>query len=314
VACPRPDVRRPDKLAGIGHAGIERHNVEVISEPGNQAGDQVSRPRRGIGPVNGRLAHEIRVADGHDVGRRRPVDPHWRERTVASDAAAPRVDEHAGEIADVIGVHVGEEYRSQARKVESRVRIRRRRPATAVDQQHVPVDDERRADPGPARHGHRCSGRPQQDQFCGHAPSRARASARQKPSQCREGLPGNRDGQPGRIGAGPAQATHPDPAHGAVGSGDQRGIRAGVALPHDARVAGDSEGNGARDRHPVHESGLVVVVGDRVVLGGAVSQMAVSPDRQFQRTVFSSRVRCRCSKAKRSAESELDSPARERTT
>jgi hypothetical protein len=64
----------------------------------------------------------------------------------------------------------------------------------------------------------------------------------------------------------------------------------------------------------VHESGLIVVVGDRVVLGGAVSQMAVSPDRQFQRTVFSSRVRCRCSKAKRSAESELDSPARERTT
>ena len=57
--------------------------------------------------------------------------------------AAPRVQEHAGQVTDVVGVQVGEEHRLQAGEAEPRAGERGRRPATAVDDEDSFINDER---------------------------------------------------------------------------------------------------------------------------------------------------------------------------
>jgi hypothetical protein len=89
-------------------------------------------------------AAEGGITGWHHVRPRRAVDLDRRQRAVVADPDAPRVEEHAGQITDVVHVKVGEEHRFQPREVESRVGEGGGRPAAAVDDEAPPVDDERR--------------------------------------------------------------------------------------------------------------------------------------------------------------------------
>ena len=53
-------------------------------------------------------------------GPRRPVDADGRERAVSAHPDAPRVEEHAGQVADVVGVKMGEEHGLQTGEVQPR--------------------------------------------------------------------------------------------------------------------------------------------------------------------------------------------------
>ena len=55
---------------------------------------------------------------------------------------APPVEQHAGQITDVIGMQVGKEHRFQTGEPESRVGATERRHADAVDDEDPLVDDE----------------------------------------------------------------------------------------------------------------------------------------------------------------------------
>jgi hypothetical protein len=62
---------------------------------------------------------------------------------VRTSADPPRIQQHAGEIAYVVSVEVGDEHRVQAPEIEARVDERRRCSATAVDDKDAVADDER---------------------------------------------------------------------------------------------------------------------------------------------------------------------------
>ena len=86
--------------------------------------------------------------------------------TVRADT--PRVDEHAGQITDVVEMEMGDEHGFQAPEIEAGVDEGRRRSTSAVHDEDSPVDDQRGRDPGAAGNGHRCGRRSQEQQFCGH--------------------------------------------------------------------------------------------------------------------------------------------------
>ena len=152
----------------VGHAGVQRHDVQVVGEGGQDVIDQVRRSGGG----------QLRVDRGHPVEHgvtlrqlrrpRRPVHPQRRQRA----AYTPRVQDHAREVADVVGVQMGQEHRFQAGEVEPRLDKRGWRPASAVDHEHPPVDDHRRRDPPAPGHRHRRARCTQQDQLSPHIASR----------------------------------------------------------------------------------------------------------------------------------------------
>src|ERR1017187_7122424 len=74
----------------------------------------------------------------------------------------------------------------------------------------------------------------------------------------------------------PPGSTEGPPGGSAARSGREVGVVAGVALADDAGVSVDPDRDVAGDRDPVQQPGLVVEVGDRVVLGGPVV-----PDRDI---------------------------------
>ena len=104
-------------------------------------------------------------------GARRPVDPDRRKRTPVARAHAPRIQQHAGQVAGVVGVEVGEPDRLQTSEVESRIHERRRRTAAAVDHEDPIIDDQRRGDPRAARDGERRARRAQEHEFGCHGDS-----------------------------------------------------------------------------------------------------------------------------------------------
>ena len=90
------NVDAPDQRAGVRHAGVQRHDVQVVGVSGQDALDQVSRARGRSFGINGRLTVEERIAFRQRFGARRPVDPDRRERAVRVLADAPRVENQAG--------------------------------------------------------------------------------------------------------------------------------------------------------------------------------------------------------------------------
>jgi hypothetical protein len=88
-----------------------------------------------------------------------------------SGSAAGRVQDHARQVADMVDVQVGKEHGLKLPEVEPRVDVGRRRPPSAVDEEDLPVDDERGRRPAaPGDRQRRPSG-PQQHQLGGHAHS-----------------------------------------------------------------------------------------------------------------------------------------------
>ena len=79
----------------------------------------------------------------HQVRARRPVDADRRQRAMSAYPHAPPVEQHAGQITDVIGMQVGKEHRFQTGEPESRADEPGRRPAAAVDDENPVVNDER---------------------------------------------------------------------------------------------------------------------------------------------------------------------------
>ena len=163
------DVDRPPQGARVWHQGVHRHHVQVVGVGGEDVLDQVPRTGGRKLRVDGRLAMEVGIACRQRVGSRRPVDPDRRERPGIADTHAPRVQEHADEIAGVVCVQVREQHGLQASEVESCVDERGRRAATAVDDEHTSVDDERRRDPRAAGDRHRRTRRSQEHQLGCHA-------------------------------------------------------------------------------------------------------------------------------------------------
>jgi hypothetical protein len=201
------DVGCPDERGGVRHVSVQRHDVEMVGVPGEDALHQVccawGRPFR---------VDRGRAVEGGITGRqrfrpRRPVHADRRERSVGALADAPRIKEHAGQVTDVVGMQVGQEHRFQAGEVESRVGEGGRRSPTAVDNEDSFVDDERRRDPGAAGDGHRRPRRPEEYQFGSHAVD---ATGRSFPQAMRSGS----SGRPG----GPARSVSSDRA----GSSSQR--------------------------------------------------------------------------------------------
>ena len=184
---PRRDlqVEALHQRARVGHAGVQRHDVQVIGEGGQDVIDQVRRAGGG----------QLRVDRGHPVEHgvtlrqlrrpRRPVHPQRWQRA----AHPPRVQDHARQVTDVIDVHMGQEHRFEAGEIQPCLDKRGWRPAPAVDHEHPPVDHDRRRDPAAPGHRHRRTRRTQQDQLSRHATSnnvttkavRASAGARRTP-------------------------------------------------------------------------------------------------------------------------------------
>ncbi len=136
------DVDSPDKRARVRHAGVQRHDVQMVGVAGQDVLDQVRCAGGRQFRVDRGLTMEGGIACWQRFGPRRPVDADRRERAVIADAAAPRVKEHAGQITGVVGMKVGQEHGLQAGEVESRVGEGGRRPATAVDDEDSFADDE----------------------------------------------------------------------------------------------------------------------------------------------------------------------------
>jgi hypothetical protein len=86
---------------------------------------------------------EERVTGRHRRGPRRSVDPDRRERAVIAGPDAPPVEQQAGQVTDVVGVQMGEEHGFQLLELQARLDEGGRRPATAVDDENTPVDDQR---------------------------------------------------------------------------------------------------------------------------------------------------------------------------
>ena len=138
------NVDAPDQRAGVRHVGVQRHDVQVVGVSGQDALDQIGRARGRSFGINGRLTVEERIAFRQRFRARRPVDPDRRERPVRVLADAPRVEDQAGQIADVVGMKVSEEHRFQTGEVQARGGEGGRRTATAVDDEDSFVDDQRR--------------------------------------------------------------------------------------------------------------------------------------------------------------------------
>ena len=162
------DVGGPDETARVRHGGVERHDVQMVGIPGQDAVDQVRRPGERPFRVDHRPALEGGRTGGRRFGARRPVHADRRERAVLACADAPWVKEHAGQVTNVVRMKMGQEHRCQTGEVESRGGESRRRPATAVDDEDALADDERRRDPAAPRHGIGRAGRAEQDQLGGH--------------------------------------------------------------------------------------------------------------------------------------------------
>ena len=190
-------VEAPHQRPRVGHAGVQRHDVQVVGEGGQDVLDQVGRAGGG----------QLRVDRGHPVehgvalrqlGRpRRPVHPQRRNRA----AHPPRVDDHARQVTEVVDVQVGQEHRFQASEIQPRGDERRRAPAPAIDHEHPPVDDHRRGDPAAPGHRQRRTRRPEQDQLSRHAA--AFGARRTPPPRCY---------RPAHRVARPAAGTTPPPS------------------------------------------------------------------------------------------------------
>ena len=137
------DVEGPDQGSRVGHPGVQRHDVQVVGVAREKALDQVSRAGSGPFWVDRRLAVEGGVTLGHQAGPRRPVDPDRRQRAVTAPADTPPVQEHAGQVTDVIGVQVSKEHRLQAGEAQPRVGEPGRRPPPTVDNEDPVAHDER---------------------------------------------------------------------------------------------------------------------------------------------------------------------------
>ena len=66
------DVGRPDQRARVRHAGVQRHDVQVVGVAGQDVLDQVSRAGGGPFRVDRGLAMEGGVTDGSESGRDGP--------------------------------------------------------------------------------------------------------------------------------------------------------------------------------------------------------------------------------------------------
>jgi len=140
------DVDGPDECSRVRHAGVQRHDVQVVGVGREKAVDQVSRP--GSRPFRVIVVSRWKVASP-SAARRAAVArrPGSGQRAVVAFADTPPVQEQAGQVTDVIGVQVGEEHCLQAGEAESRVGERGRRPPTTVDNEDPVAHDERRRDP-----------------------------------------------------------------------------------------------------------------------------------------------------------------------
>jgi hypothetical protein len=165
--CLQGDVHAPDQQARVWHPGIQRHHVQVVGEGGQDVIDQVRRARGGQLGMDRRHAVEDRIAGRQHFRPRRPVHPDRRARA----AHAPRVQDQARQVTDVVRMQMGQEHRLQPGEVQPGLGERGRRPTPAVHHEHPPVDDDRRRDPAAARDRHRRARRPQQCQFRRHAAS-----------------------------------------------------------------------------------------------------------------------------------------------
>jgi hypothetical protein len=96
------------------------------------------------------------------------IDPNRGQWTVIAGADAPWIEEHPGQIADVVGMEVGDKYRLQLLEIEAGVDKRRWRAAAAVDDEDAFVYDQRRSNPSAARDGHGRGRRSEEHQLGGH--------------------------------------------------------------------------------------------------------------------------------------------------
>ena len=71
------------------------------------------------------------------------MDSDRWQQAVLILADAPRIENHPGQIADVVGMKMGEEHHFEPGEVQARADEGRWRPATAVDNEDAFVDDQR---------------------------------------------------------------------------------------------------------------------------------------------------------------------------
>ena len=83
------------------------------------------------------------LARGQRLRPRRPVDANRRQRAARVAAAAPRIQEQAGQVTGVVGMQVRQEDSLQPGEVESRARNGRRRAAPAVNDEDARAHDQR---------------------------------------------------------------------------------------------------------------------------------------------------------------------------
>lgn len=131
----------PHQGAGVRHAAIEGHHVQVEGVAGQDALDEVRGTGKRSLRVDRRLSMECRISgrsqlrglrSAHADGRERPagrVRPHTL-----------RVQEQAREIPDVVDVEVGEKDSLQAGEVETGFDVGGRGPSSTVDHEDPLVD------------------------------------------------------------------------------------------------------------------------------------------------------------------------------
>ncbi len=115
----------------------------MVRVAGQDALHQVPGPWDRSFGVDRRLSVERAVTAGQR--RRWPgaVNLHGWQWAVRVRADAPRVQQHAGKITDVVGVEVGDKHGVQAPKIEAGVYERRRCPAAAINDKNAVADNER---------------------------------------------------------------------------------------------------------------------------------------------------------------------------
>ena len=104
------DVDSSYEVGGVGHVGVQGHDVEVVGVTSEDVLDQVCGSGRRQLWVDRRLAVEDGIAGRQHMRPPRPVDPNRREGAVIAHPDTPRVEQHAGEITCVVSVEVGEQH------------------------------------------------------------------------------------------------------------------------------------------------------------------------------------------------------------
>ena len=112
------DVDAPHERARVRHAGVQRHDVQMVGVAGQDVLDQVRCAGGRQFWVDRRFTMEDGITCWHHVGARRPVDADWCQRAVSAHAHAPPVEQHASQITDVVGMQVGKEHRFQTGEAE----------------------------------------------------------------------------------------------------------------------------------------------------------------------------------------------------